>query len=371
MTSHRRETSLDACPRNDRTSPNSGFARLISGAAGGGSRWRLAWWAALLALFWLGSALPAQADDSRLTWSVAPASADGPDGRAQLEYLAEPGSRQRDHVVVRNLGAKPITVELAALDAQQTRENPFELLAPDELSSRVGAWIRLDESTVEVPARDSVVVGLTIELPTSAEPGDHAGGVVAVSTASSDDGPDVQYRVGTRAYVRVAGPVTARLSAQPSGDFTAGPLLVTPGSLTIATELANTGNVRLTPSVEAHVTGLFGLWSQSVPLAEVAELLPGGTVATTGELAGVPPLGPLWVSLDLPRAQSWGQEIGSEVAVESATITVWAAPWAPPAGVLLALAIGWLLWRRLRRRAHRIAAAADGAPSETLEIAGS
>lgn len=353
--------------------PRPRNAAVPAGAARNSPRWTLVRLSGvLLALLLLCATHPAQADDKapRLTWSVAPASADGPDGRSQLEYLAEPGSERRDHVVVRNLGAEPIVVSLAALDAQQTPENPFELLAPDELSSRVGAWIRLDETEVEVPAQDSVVVGFTLDLPADAEPGDHAGGLVAVSTASSDDGPDVQYRVGTRAYVRVAGPVAARLSVQPEGHFAAGPLLATPGSLTVAAELANAGNVRLTPAVTAEVTSLFGLWSQSVPLTEVAELLPGGTVTTTAELADVPPLGPLWVTLELSRAQSWGQEIGSEVTVESATITVWAAPWAIPAGALLALVIGGSLWRRRHRtRARAVEVSADHA-TDSLEPSG-
>lgn len=328
-----------------------------AGAARNRPRWRRLRWAvaALLALLSLAAA-PAQADDTRLTWSIAPASADGPDGRGSLEYLAEPGTNRNDHVVIRNLGTEPITVELAALDARQTADNPFELLAPDELSSRVGAWIRLDQSRVKVPANDSVVVGFTLDLPDDAEPGDHAGGIVAVSTATSGDGPDVQYRVGTRVYVRVAGPVTAALTAQTEGSFAAGQLLVTPGTLTLTTALANTGNVRLVPSVRAQVTGLFGLWSGTVPLAEVAEVLPGGSVVTTGELAGVPPLGPLRVTLDQPRAQSWGQEIGAEVAVQSATVTVWAAPWAIPLGVVVAIALGLLVWRRSRSRPVRRAA---------------
>ena len=337
------------------TGDGSGATRDGSGAVRNRPRWSRLVVAVLVALLPLATPLTARADDedSRLTWSVAPASADGPDGRGQLEYVAQPGTQQRDHVVVSNLGTEPITVELAALDARQTPENPFELLAPDEPSSRVGAWLRLDETAVEVPARGSVVVGFTLDLPADAEPGDHAGGLVAVSTASSDDGPDVQYRVGTRAYVRVAGPVTARLGVQPEADFTADPLLVTPGSLTITAELANVGNVRLTPAVRATVSSLFGLWSQSVPLTEVGELLPGGTATSRTELTGVPPLGPLWIALDLPRAQSWGQEIGGEVAVESTIITVWAAPWAIPLGVLLTLAVGWLLWRRTKRGSLR------------------
>ena len=189
--------------------------------------------AAIALLLLAGVAVtPAVADDtdsSRLTWSVSPADAEGSDGRARLEYLVEPGTEVRDHVVVRNLGSETITIELAALDARQTPDNAFELLAPDERSARVGAWIKLDASTVRVSPRNETVVGFSLTLPPDAEPGDHAGGIVAVSTATAADGPDVQYRVGTRAYVRVVGPISAAVQLhQLDARFAATPILVTP-----------------------------------------------------------------------------------------------------------------------------------------------
>lgn len=326
--------------------------------------------AAVLAVLVLTPITSAHADGqdgTRLTWSVAPASADGPDGRDRLDYLAEPGSEQHDHVVVRNLGDRPITVGLAALDARQTPDNAFELLSSDEPSSRVGAWLRLDDSEIEVPARDQVVVGFTLRLPADAEPGDHAGGIVAVSTATSSNGPDVQYRVGTRVYVRVAGPVTAALTARTTADFAAGTLLVTPGTLTVDTALANAGNVRLAPAARATVSGLFGLWSRSFPLDGVDELLPSGSATATGRLPDVPPLGPLWVSIDLSRVDSRGQEIGGEVGFDSPAVLVWAAPWAGPLGVLLVLGLGAALLLRRRVRTAGSDPLADRGPARLLD----
>ena len=306
--------------------------------------------ASLFLLFLGGVVTPAVADETdRLTWSVSPADASGPDGRSRLEYLVEPGTEQRDQVVVRNLGSEPITVELAALDARQTADNAFELLAPDEISSRVGAWLRLDVTEVRVPARDEIVVGFSLSLPPDAEPGDHAGGIVAVSTAAATDGPDVQYRVGTRAYVRVVGPIAAALDADRlDAGFAASPVLVTPGTMTVDTGLRNTGNIRLVPSAQLRVGSLFDLWTATRPLTELDELLPGGSLARTTTLADVPPLGPLWVTLELPRVESLGQEITAEVAFERRTVLVWAAPWALPAGALVLVGLSVLVWRRRR-----------------------
>jgi hypothetical protein len=299
---------------------------------------------------------PAVADDtdsSRLTWSVSPADAEGSDGRARLEYLVEPGTEVRDHVVVRNLGSETITIELAALDARQTPDNAFELLAPDERSARVGAWIKLDASTVRVSPRNETVVGFSLTLPPDAEPGDHAGGIVAVSTATAADGPDVQYRVGTRAYVRVVGPISAAVELDRlDGSFAASPALVTPGILTVDASLSNVGNIRLTPTAQLRVTSLFDLWSATQPLTGLGEVLPGGTIADATTLTDVPPFGPLWITLELPQVESLGQEIASEVAFEHRTVMVWAAPWAWPMGAVVVLGVGLLTWRcrSLRRR---------------------
>lgn len=302
-------------------------------------------------------AIADETDDSRLTWSVSPADADGPDGRPRLEYLVEPGSTVHDRVVVRNLGSQPITVELAALDARQTTGNAFELLAPDEPSTRVGAWLHLDATTLRMSPRSETVVGFSLVLPPDAEPGDHAGGIVAVSTAGADDGPDVQYRVGTRAYVRVVGPITAAVATDRlDADFATSPALVTPGTLNIDAGLSNAGNIRLVPTAQLRVTSLFDLWTATQPLADLGEVLPGGSVAGAVTLAEVPPLGPLWVTLELPRVESLGQEITAEVAFEKRTVMVWAAPWALPVGVLVLLGVGQLIWRRRARRARSTAA---------------
>ncbi len=304
-----------------------------------------------------GSAAPARADAGKgqQTWALVPATAKGPDGRASLEYVAEPGSTQRDWVAVRNFSEQPLTVSLAALAATQTTQNTFELLTSDDPAHGVGAWTDLGKSEVTVPVRDEVVVAVTLKVPDSAEPGDHAGGIVAVNQATpSEGGPAVQYRVGTRIYLRVAGAVTPSMDlAVKDAAFTANPVPVAPGAIRVAAEAANTGNVRLNPTLDVRVTALFGWWSAAT-VSEPGEVLPDGRLATTIDVPQVPPLGPVWVTIDLAEVQSRGQDMTAAVVVPQQTVVVWAVPWAPWAAGALVLAAGavvLLAWRRRRRAA--------------------
>ncbi|WP_054679271.1 WxL protein peptidoglycan domain-containing protein [Microbacterium sp. No. 7] len=324
--------------------------------------------AGILAALIVPSAALADEIDAPQTWSVAPARADGPDGRASFDYIVEPGNVYEDHVVVRNLGERPLTVTLYAQDAVQTTENAFEVLTPDDEAAHIGAWVRLGAADVTVPARDRVVVPFEVVVPEDAAPGDHVGGIVAVNAAGpgvqGGAGAAVQYRVGTRVHLRVAGNVEAGLRVDTLDGryetrwtpFAAAPLDVT-------ATLVNTGNVRLAPDARVQVTGLFGWWSGSAPLGGFAEILPGGAQSGAGVLDEVPAIGPLWVTVEVTAVASAGQDITGMTRIETRTVVVWAMPWVLLGAVaLLLVALGIALrnlW--LRRRARRAARARDAA----------
>ncbi|MFV0373915.1 hypothetical protein [Microbacterium sp.] len=291
------------------------------------------------------------------TWAVAPADADGPDGRGALEYIVEPHDVYSDHVAVRNLSEQPLTVDLYGQDAVQTTENSFEVLTPDDDGKRVGAWLELPVTEVTVPPRDHVVVPFTITVPADAEPGDHAGAIVAVNRPTEEEGANLQYRVGTRIYLRVAGPVEAALQVdavdgrhEPRwSPWASSPLDVT-------ATLDNTGNVRLVPEARVDVAGIFGWWSESAALEGIDEILPDGAQAGGVRLDEVPPIGPLWVTVDVARTTSAGQDVSDLTVVTSHTVVVWAVPWLLVAVValLIVAAVIAVVNLRRRRRARRL-----------------
>lgn len=286
------------------------------------------------------------------TWAVAPADAEGPDGRGGFDYIVEPDDVYVDHVAIRNLGETPLTVSLYAQDAVQTPDNDFEVLTPDENANRIGAWLQLDAAEVTVPARGNAVVPFTITVPADAEPGDHAGGIVAVSILTEGEGSTVQYRVGTRMHLRVAGPVDAAIDVDTIDsryETRWSPFATAP--LDVTATLVNTGNVRISPETQLRVSGIFGWWSADATLDGAGEILPEGAQSAASRIEGVPPIGPLWVTVDVVEVDSAGQDVTEITAVTSRTVVVWAVPWVLVIVVVLLLGAIVIAIVNLRRRA--------------------
>ncbi|MDU0293626.1 WxL protein peptidoglycan domain-containing protein [Saccharothrix longispora] len=295
-------------------------------------------------------AQPAEPGTDRQTWSVAPASTSGPDGRAGFDYVVEPGMRYDDHLAVRNLGEGDITLDLYAGDAVNTGTGGFDLLARDEASTVVGDWVTVSSPQVVVPARDTVVVPFSVTVPADAEPGDHVGGLVAAATTGGDTPVEVERRVGSRLYVRVAGPIdaTVRIDAvTPSYRGTPNPAGT--GEVDVTYTVVNDGNLRLSLLPSVGVSGLFGLGRRSTTGEVLPELLPGNAVTLTQTLTGVWPLGPLDIRVTADPVTSATQSLGGTVAPATADATLWAVPWTALVALASFLGIVIALWRVRRK----------------------
>lgn len=321
--------------------------------------------AALIVALGLVSTTPAAAqpatENDRLTWSVAPADANGPNGRARFDYVVEPGMRYDDHIAVRNLGEGELTVDLYAADAVNTATGGFDLLARDEASPSVGSWISVAEPKIVLKPRSTTVVPFRMTVPPDAEPGDHVGGLVAALTTTAQ--VQVERRVGARLYVRVAGPITPNLRVdQPTAAYrgTANP--AAPGEVDVTWTVVNDGNVRLTVRPSVRVEGLFGLGGTGWTGDTATELLPGGAITFTRTLTRMWPLGPLSVRGEAESVASAGQDLAGAVATVTAETTVWAVPWAALGALLLLTAILVALWR-VRRRIRQLTRAPEAGPS--------
>lgn len=292
------------------------------------------------------------------TWALVPASADGPDGRGRFDYTIEPGDRYEDFVAVRNLGEEPLTVDVYAQDASQTVDSDFELLPPDETSTRIGAWLSFAQDSVTIEPRSFAVIPFALDVPADVEPGDHAAGLVAVSALdTSTPGAAVQYRVGTRMHVRIAGPVEPSMRIDRiRGGYAPTWSPFGSSDLSVDATLVNDGNIRLTPRATVTITGVLGLWADSVAVEDVAELLPGGATTVAAALEGVPQIGPLWVTVGVDRLTSRDQDVSELVAVPDATVVVWAVPWVALTAIALLVVAALIAIRNLRLR-RRVAAA--------------
>lgn len=303
------------------------------------------------------------------TWTLEPASADGPDGRVSLRHVIEPGSIVEDHVTVTNFSAEPATFALYASDGVISATGDFDLLPPGATPVDGGSWItigavegatpRAGGIALELPAGGSAIVPLTIAIPDDALPGDHPAGIVAELT--QDDGGSVRLasRVGVRAHLRVAGDVVASLRPDSvSATWIPSWNPFAPGTVEVTYAIANDGNVRLGADSAVALSGPFGL-APAHATTTAREVLPRQEMLTSVAIptwplvlgSGTVELSPLVV----------GEDDVAAPAAASASFTVWTIPWAQLALVAVLIG-GFLLLRFARSRSTaRVQARIDAA----------
>lgn len=309
--------------------------------------------AALAALATPASAtvgLPASATvgpSTEIAWSVAPADADGPDGRVSLRHVLEPGQRVDDAIAVTNSSARPATFRVVVGDGVVGPDGAFDVAS--EPPADAGSWVQvagLDEGELTVGAGETRVLPVTIATPVDAAAGDHPAGIV-VGLSQTGDGVRVTHRMGVRLHLQVAGELVPALAAtvtdvryRPSGN----PL--EPGSLRVDYVLENTGNVRLAASVRATAAGPWETGPQTVTL-DSGELLPGDVVPRTVEVPAWPLLRLTGEVEVVPLAV--GEDVVDLPDATAAAFAATAVPWLELLVLLAAVAAAVVVARRIRR----------------------
>jgi len=290
-------------------------------------------------------ALAASPEESSVTWSVSPATADGPDGRSWVDQKADPGETVTEHLAVRNLGKETATFALVAADGYFTGTGRFNMLQAGQESVDAGTWISApDDVTVEPGA--TVVIPFTIRVPDNATPGDHAAGIAAsISTlGTTDDGAQigVNSRVGFRVMTQVTGELAPALAlGDLVGDYRPSWNLFTPGELSIRYVAENAGNTQL--SFGDAISG---------ETNDRGDLLPGEKRAVTVAPVTVWPLG--LISVDVVVDASVPSDDSLTVRPVTETVVVWAVPWLHLATLTLVIATIVLLVLSRRRGRARV-----------------
>lgn len=317
--------------------------------------------AAVLASTATASAAVTVADDAAVTWSVAPATADGPDGRSWVELRLDPGETVTEHLAVRNLGESATTFVLSAADGYFTATGRFAMLQSGQESVDGGTWIAIDD-TVTVEPGGIAIVPFTVTVPKNATPGDHAAGVAAsiTSTGTTDDGATVgvESRVGFRVITQVTGQLAPALALSAvTAEYTPSWKLFTPGEVDIRYTATNAGNTQLSIA-------------ETVRDAQTprGDLFPGEQREVVVESVSTWPLG--LVSIDVRLKGSVPSDESLAVAPVTQTVVVWAVPWLHLA-VLATLAIAVVAMVLARRRsAARIELLLEQARAEGRQQAG-
>jgi hypothetical protein len=304
-----------------------------------------------------------------VTFGVQPASAlNGPvhaDARPYLTYGVTPGAALQDHVAILNYSTKPLPLNVYATDGINTSEGGFSLLAAGQKPDDAGAWVSLGASSrhLVVPARSvdakgrqvigSVTLPIKIVVPRNASPGDHTGGIVASldTLGANKNGAKVRLdqRVGTRVYVRVAGPLHPSLKVENLRVGYSG--AINPfgtGSANVSYRVRNDGNVKLSARQAVKLSGLFGSTGSAAKPGDVPMLLPGSAIDVKVHLSSVLPSIRLSAKVSLTLLPVAG-DLDPPMPRVSSSASTWAVPWTLLGLlVILAVAAGGWLWLRSR-----------------------
>jgi hypothetical protein len=311
----------------------------------------------------------------RVSWSVVPATATGPDSsRLQFDYgNVKAGSTIIDHVEVINRSAQSAAFSVYATDATGTTPQGVITLLPAGAKPKdVGSWTSFPggapQLSTVIPADRAVIETFTIKVPRLATPGDHTGAMVAavgvVRKASNSSQVIENYRIGLPIEFRVPGPLHSGLQVQSISTGFSDPLNpFGTGTATISYTVANTGNVRLAATPTVSISGPFGQ-SKVVHPAKLPLILPGDSVRVSLRVPGLFPDGPMTAHVAVNGG--WPPQtapLPSALPVADGQASLFAFPWSLLGLILLLAAIGVGVWffLRWRRRLHRAELAAVAA----------
>ena len=293
------------------------------------------------------------------TWAVEPSGPEGPGNRDAFVYDVAPGERLVDTVGISNLSTEPLTVSIYAADAYNTNDGGFALSLEDDPQRGVGEWSSLATNIHTVDPRSRVDIPFEINVAPDAEPGDHAGAIIA--TAADETGTPLRSeavpgsnvtldrRVAARVYLRVDGPLRPALQVVKIGlayDSPATPFQKGPAFVTYAVQ--NTGNVRLPLHTELELGGPMGKELGEGKPRDYPELLPGGTVTIAEPLGDVAP----WLRLTGSVTATSGD------LVVRRSMSKLALPW--PTVLLVVALVAFRSVRRRRRRASALGGTSGG-----------
>jgi hypothetical protein len=281
-------------------------------------------------------------------WALLPYVPANSSGAARSNFALEvkPGQTLTDKVSLFNLTNKPISFKLFSADAYNTpKGGGFALQTDTQKPVDAGSWIHIYTTSYTIAPLTRADIPVTITVPNSATPGDHAAGIVAlnINPATIKKSGSVTYAikdaVGVRVYVRVLGPLKPSLEVSNVGLQTDAPALtplVGTGSAKITYTIVNAGNTRLTPKAHVTIDDIFGRTVKTIDDKKLPELLPGGKITVTEPWSSLPLLGVHYsatVNVTAPDVHASG------------SASAWVIPWV----LLLLIALiggGFYYWRR-------------------------
>jgi hypothetical protein len=225
------------------------------------------------------------ADDAAPQFGIRPANPTAETSTGGYFTLkAQPGETVKDAVLVANPGTVPVTILLYAVDATSGQNGGAVYMNNDDPRKDVGAWITLEQTSVDVPPQKQTTVNFTMALPKDVRTGQHLGGIVAqlvqggnaTALNPGQQGAGFGITTVTRALTAMLVDVGGQPSA-PSLKITGAQIAEVDGLPTLTLAIQNDGNALIKPQGSVTVLDAAGKTVMNTPLA-LDTLVPQSTI---------------------------------------------------------------------------------------------
>lgn len=277
---------------------------------------------------------------------------------ATLDLSASRGEAVEQTVSVINNGAAEQTYYLGTMSfvPDETSGAP-QFLSNDDDRSGLAGWIVFPIREVVIPAGTKVDVPFVVTVPDDTESGTYYA-AVTVSTAPSEvvasNGATIEAKMAVLVFLTVEGETVERGRLLDFTSEVAGGVGTTM-AIPYQYRIQNQGNVSLSPTVTIMVRDAVGRMVLTVDgNPDGGRILPGTTRTFEGTLT--------------TRADGFFQTVAQQVSLfavgpvevtlapslqgeQSTSFTVWVIPWQLIVSVVGVVALAWLVWRGIRRKA--------------------
>ena len=178
---------------------------------------------------------------------------------AVIEDNAAPSQQYRFTVHVTNIASSERTFYLSAKDIKGLDDEGLPVFATEGEATEysLSSWVQLPQSAITLKAGETKDVPFTVNVPSSASPGAHFGGVFLSAEAPrlSASGAAIGISVGTIINLKIAGDVVEDAQLR---EFSTDKLVYGMPAVTFSAKVSNRGNVLVRPHGLVEVSDMFG-----------------------------------------------------------------------------------------------------------------
>ncbi|MFH0905698.1 MAG: LysM peptidoglycan-binding domain-containing protein [bacterium] len=196
--------------------------------------------------------------------SITPA--DGLDGkpRGVFNLVVEPGKPTTDSFYVQNSSNETLKIAIFPSGYELSKEGIVtEVQELPDAMPEPGKWIKIDKSEVVLTPNTKTNVGFTIDVPATADVGDHSAALfvqdIPKNVGTKGSGMKINIRTGVTVYMTVPGEIQRDLVVRKIQHRIYPFWQIFNRKLSFILDLENKGNVTLTPKVDITMRGWFGL----------------------------------------------------------------------------------------------------------------